>query len=314
MTRNWVIAPYHFDRPEAFEQVWNFDRNNGVIAIGWNMGDLSDLSPEDIQNRHAEIWQDRSRVGLNQVLKFWREIQPGDRIIARGGRKKIVGIGTATGPAFYDPRKGAERIGRLVIEPYENFLPVRWESEEIEFPDMVFGMLTVYELPNDRFEKLTAGAVYQDEVERSHDYFLEQDDGDNQAEFVLERYLEEFIVSNFEAVFRSQLFLFVGEDNRTGQQYPTDVGVIDILAKDVSSNTYVVIELKKGKSSDVVIGQTLRYMGWVREHLSSADDPVRGLIICSGADEKLDYALSMIPNIDVKFYKVNFQLTDTPPK
>ncbi len=60
-----------------------------------------------------------------------------------------------------------------------------------------------------------------------------------------------------------------------GRQFPTEVGRIDLLAKD--SDGYVVVELKKDRVEDKVIGQILRYMGWVRSNLSP-DREVRGII------------------------------------
>ena len=39
---------------------------------------------------------------------------------------------------------------------------------------------------------------------------------------------------------------------------PTDVGTIDILAQETSSNAFVVAELKKGREFDKVAGQVLR--------------------------------------------------------
>ncbi len=320
MSRNWVIAPYFFGDPETFAQAWNYDRNNNVIVIGYDVGDLSGLSSEEIQRRYTRKYPDKpTRAILNQVIRFWCEIQPGDRVIARGGRKKIMGVGTVIGLPFYDPQEGQKRADGL-DGYYESFLPVQWEGGEKEFDDQVFSMHTLYELPDDRFEELTgtreilnpsyAGSrTVGSSLENGVD---EEDAAGNPSEFELEKYLQEFIVSNFDAVFHGELSLFADEGNRTGQQYLTDVGRIDILARDAKTNAYVVIELKKGKSSDVVIGQTLRYMGWVQEHLCGSGDTVRGLIICHRNDDKLDYAQSMVPNIDVKYYKINFQLTDTP--
>jgi hypothetical protein len=39
-----------------------------------------------------------------------------------------------------------------------------------------------------------------------------------------------------------------------GQQYATDIGPIDILAIEAKTKAFVVIELKKGRPSDRVIG------------------------------------------------------------
>ena len=97
-----------------------------------------------------------------------------------------------------------------------------------------------------------------------------------------------------------------------GRQYHTDVGIIDILAWKPAANSYVVIELKRGKSSDEAVGQTLRYMGWVKEFLCMEGESVTGLIICRDSDEKLDFALSMVPEIGVQFYQVDFRLSDRP--
>jgi RecB family endonuclease NucS len=49
-----------------------------------------------------------------------------------------------------------------------------------------------------------------------------------------------------------------------GRELPTPAGRLDLLCQDELGN-YVVVELKKTKGTDQVIGQILRYMGWVTE-------------------------------------------------
>lgn len=124
-------------------------------------------------------------------------------------------------------------------------------------------------------------------------------------EFVLEKYLEDFIVSNFEAIFDGRLEIHE-------RQYATDIGSIDILAKERESGSFVVIELKKGRPSDNVVGQICGYMGWVKKHLCGEGQSVKGLIICRSADPKLQYALETTEHVDVLYYKVSFKLSKAP--
>ena len=76
--------------------------------------------------------------------------------------------------------------------------------------------------------------------------------------------------------------------------------------------SFVVIELKKGRPSDQVIGQLLRYMGWVKKSLCISGQAVKGLVICRDPDPKLSYALEMTNNIDVRYYSVSFKLGEAP--
>jgi restriction system protein len=94
------------------------------------------------------------------------------------------------------------------------------------------------------------------------------------------------------------------------RQFETDVGTIDILAQETSSNAFVVIELKKGRESDKVVGQVLRYMGWVSENLCQQSQDVKGIIICKEEDPRLSSALRMVKNVSVKYYQVDFTLQD----
>ena len=93
-----------------------------------------------------------------------------------------------------------------------------------------------------------------------------------------------------------------------GQQYITDIGRIDILCTDKKTNDFVVIELKKGKSSDVVVGQTTRYMGWVKKHLATEEQDVKGIIIVGEPDKKLEYSLEYTLDIELLTYRVTFTL------
>jgi restriction system protein len=133
---------------------------------------------------------------------------------------------------------------------------------------------------------------------------------DYNSQFALEKYLEEFIVGNFNAIFGAELEIFQDEGVILGQQYPTDIGPIDILAWEPSSQSYVVMELKRGKPSDQAVGQILRYMGWVKANLCKEGQDVRGLIICKEPDVRLTYAINMVGNVKVKYYKVAFDLRD----
>lgn len=137
-------------------------------------------------------------------------------------------------------------------------------------------------------------------------------------EFIMEKYLEEFIENNFDKInFGQKLELYRDEQDEEnyGRQYYTGiVGYIDLLAIDRDNKTFVVMELKKGKSSDQVIGQTLRYMGWVKENLTIntyKEYDVRGIIISKEIDKNLEYAVRMLPKIlNVLSYSVFFELKD----
>jgi len=119
----------------------------------------------------------------------------------------------------------------------------------------------------------------------------------------MERDLEDFLVNNLHLIEKG-LELYIDERGRDGRHYPTDVGEIDLLCK--RNEDFVVIELKKGRTSDVVVGQISRYIGWVRENLSEGHD-VRGIIIVHEFDPKLKYAVLAHKNLELKYYEIQIK-------
>ena len=59
---------------------------------------------------------------------------------------------------------------------------------------------------------------------------------------------------------------------------PTDTGPIDILAVGKDKQEVLVVELKKGRASDSVVGQIQRYMGYIAE-IAEEHQRVRGVIM-----------------------------------
>ncbi len=55
--------------------------------------------------------------------------------------------------------------------------------------------------------------------------------------------------------------------------------------------TLLVVELKKGRASDAVVGQVLRYMGYIRELVAEPAQAVEGAIIASDDDNRIRRAL-----------------------
>ena len=66
---------------------------------------------------------------------------------------------------------------------------------------------------------------------------------------------------------------------------------MDILALSKDRKEFLVVELKRDRASDEVVGQTLRYMGWVMKNLCTAEQTVKGCIVALSGDAKLENAL-----------------------
>lgn len=127
--------------------------------------------------------------------------------------------------------------------------------------------------------------------------------------FAMEKHLEDFLVKNWAQTELAQHFRIFEEDGElVGQQYGTDAGPIDILAISKDGQRLLVVELKRGRASDVVVGQILRYMGYVKEQVAEPHQSVEGAIIALDDDQKLRWALLAVPSISFYRYQVSFKL------
>lgn len=130
----------------------------------------------------------------------------------------------------------------------------------------------------------------------------------SQSEFALETHLEEFIHQNWEKInWGARLELYKSPEQE-GRQFPAGTWSIDFLAIDKDTNDLVIIELKRGKTSDATVGQLLRYINWVKENIAKEGQKVRGIIIAKEVDDALNYAVKNLEYVDVKTYEVNFRL------
>lgn len=302
MPRYWVMAPVESKPAELFDKVWQFDLEEGVISIGWTeLGDITHLTRDELAAAVASTYPDKpastKSLCTNMLWAFYQEMLPGDFIIARRGRKTLTAVGKVIGNAVCTP-------GRNPAIGHQGYIEVAWQGEprDKSFATVVFPMRTLTEYSEEQFRAVTEGSGPA--IDTPHD-------GDP-TEFVLEKYLEDFVVSNFAGIFKGKLRIFEDVDGNDGQQYSTDIGPIDILAVDSKTGDFVVLELKKGRPSDQVVGQVLRYMGWVKRNLCTNNQKVRGLVVCRQVDPKLTYALEMTNNIDVRYYSVSFQLRENP--
>lgn len=127
--------------------------------------------------------------------------------------------------------------------------------------------------------------------------------------FAMEKHLEAFLAANWNQTLLSQDFRIYEEDGEAvGQQFATDAGPIDILAVSKDKKRLLVVELKRGRASDVVVGQVLRYMGFVKEQIAEEGQTVEGAIIALDDDSKLRWALIAVPAISFYRYQISFKL------
>lgn len=125
--RYWAYSP---GRQAEF---WEEFYHDGIMAIGWSeIGDLSEYTTrESMRQKIMETNEDRLANYKSASLATWQfvyDLKPGDVIIVKQGRSKIVGRGIVESDYIYDESR----------EGYKNIRKVKWTHKgEWKFPGLL---------------------------------------------------------------------------------------------------------------------------------------------------------------------------------
>lgn len=284
---------------------------HNFIGAGW-------LPEINLSGRIPEVWRDFNA----EFIPMYIELNPGKSKVAAGlacGMLHTIIKGIKTGDIVLSPDGvGAYHIGEVVgdyeyhkdqILPHRR--PVRWYTQTLRREDMSESLrnssgsigtvsnITPYAA---ELESLVEGKAPASIV--STDPTIE-----DPSVFALEKHLEDFLEHNWTHTELGQKYdIYEVDGERVGRQYMSDTGPIDILAISKDRKELLVVELKRGRVSDTVVGQIQRYMGYVKEELAEPEQSVRGVIIGFEDDIKIQRALSVAPQIDFYTYKIEFML------
>ena len=104
-----------------------------------------------------------------------------------------------------------------------------------------------------------------------------------------------------------QFTLYQGANGREFRTYEPTVGILDFLCTDEQGN-FIVLETKRNVPDRQAIGQTLGYMGWVREKLAKEGQDVRGILVASEVTDQLRMAAAAVPNLELYVYEISFNV------
>ena len=245
----------------------------------------------------------KSKIGAGLACgALWtvsKGLQKGDTVLCPDGDGSYF-VGEVAGDYYYAPGN-----------PLPHRRPVKWQTKTILRADMTdalknstgsIGTVSTITPYAAEIEKLLGDPVAPDLIATAPDV-------EDAAAFALERHLEDFLVQNWAQTELGKDYDIYAEDGETvGQQYPTDTGPMDILAVKKDKSELLVVELKKGRASDAVVGQVLRYMGFVLQDLAEPGQKVRGVIIAQEDDKRIRRALAATPMVEFFRYQISFKL------
>ena len=286
-------------------------REQGFIGGDWGIS-------QDLSGQLPEEWRDFNKA----FIPIFQAGNPGKTNVAAGlacGMLHTICKGMQVGDVVLCPDgSGHYLVGEVSSEYFYHpgeVLPhrrkVTWFGHGIDREDMsqplkkssgsgvIVCELTKY---REEFENLLSGKA---PPVLSHGDATVEDP----SVFALESHLEEFLVANWQQTELGNNYrIYEVDGDVVGQQFPSDTGPIDILAISKDGNELLVVELKRGRASDAVIGQIQRYMGYVKEVLAEPHQAVRGIIIALEDDLRIRRALSVATDIEFYRYEVKFTL------
>lgn len=273
---------------------------------------------QDLSKHLYENWRDFNK----KFIPVWLENHPEKSKVSAGlacGALWTVAKGLKRGDIIISPDGMGKYHIAEVLDEYSyhpgQTLPhrrtVRWFEQTIERADMTDSLKnstgsigTVSDITNysAELEQLIGGT--KQPVIVSTDETVE-----DPTVFALEKHLEDFLVANWNQTELGKKYnIYEDGGDLIGKQYQTDTGFIDILAISKDKKELLIVELKKGRASDNVVGQIQRYMGFVLEELAEEGQTVKGIIIALEDDNRIRRALAVAPNIEFYRYQVSFKL------
>jgi len=95
-----------------------------------------------------------------------------------------------------------------------------------------------------------------------------------------------------------------------GIDFSTEVGEIDLLGRDAAGGYVVVMVAAQGQGEDY-IAEVLQRIGWVRKHLVTGSEKVRGILLMDQPPESLSYAAAAVADtISFKTYRMSLCFED----
>jgi hypothetical protein len=95
-----------------------------------------------------------------------------------------------------------------------------------------------------------------------------------------------------------------------GVNYTSAVGEIDLLAKDASGH-FVVVVCAERQEAEQLVSSVLQRIGWVRKHLASGSQQVRGIVLLDRARDDIAYAATAVAGtVSFKLYRVAVRFED----
>lgn len=145
---------------------WSEWRDKNIVSIGWpELGDISKLSKEEFDQKAshcAKTFDGYKNQGMQQVWTF-RNIKPGDRVVANAGKSKILGVGTVIGGYRFSP---GEHF--IEDEDYPHQLQVKWDSVAPRvIPEQKHWMRSIRPVPKEDFESFLAAPEITEEEQVS---------------------------------------------------------------------------------------------------------------------------------------------------
>ena len=276
---------------------------------------------EDLSRKLPDEWREFNKLFIPVFLKN----RPDKTKISAGlacGALWTVSKGIKRGDFVFCPDgSGSYRVGEVLGDYYYavgQILPHRRKVRWLETPIARSTMSEALRNSTGSIGTVSDITSYSNEIERligeaptqARAPIVSNDpDIEDPAAFAMEQHLEAFLVANWNQTLLSKEFSIYEEDGEpVGQQYATDAGPIDVLAISKDKKRLLVVELKRGRASDVVVGQVLRYMGFVKEQIAEDDQTVEGAIIALEDDQKMRWALLSVPSISFYRYEISFKL------
>lgn len=286
----------------------------GFIGAGFGI-------EEDLTRKLPDEWREFNRQFIPVILAR----NPGKTKIGAGlacGALWTVSKGIKKGDVVLCPDgTGAYRVGEVLGDYYYVLGSPLPHRRKVQWLDVAIPRAAMSEaLQNSAGSIGTVSNIsdYREEIERlisdgpaqSQPAVVSTDpEVEDPVAFAMEKHLEAFLVENWNQTILSRDFdIYEEEGEPVGQQYQTDAGPIDILAIGKDKKRLLVVELKRGRVSDAVVGQVLRYMGFVKEQIAESDQTVEGAIIGLEDDKKLRWALVSVPSITFYRYQISFKL------